>query len=213
MSRHDTILLMGGGMDSYAVALWLRDLGTVFTAIHVDYEQKSSRSELKACRKQLELLAREGYKRPDLLPLYDEGLLIRGLNPKGSLLFGDKKAGPELKGRNLVLLMLALTYLNEGGTVYLGLDRPWGDAEPFKDCTLDYFNRALEILDRPDVRVKAPFIEVPKKDVVEWGYQRDSKFLENTMSCWQAKYTNQRIIECGECKHCKTKKTLMEPYL
>lgn len=201
------VLLMGGGMDSYAVLLWLMKSDIPVTCVHIDYGQTSSMAERKACKSQLDYVFNKFNKVPDFIE-DDDFNLIHKLNPNGSYLFGNKEASPELKGRNLVLFLKAVGLAGYNGKIYMGLDKPYNGAEPFKDCVLSYFDKAIKLIDRPDIEVIAPFIKWDKKDVVYWASEQDGYFLDRTMSCWDAVVENGRIIECGVCKHCKTKQEL-----
>jgi len=203
------VVLMGGGMDSYAVALWLYSLDLPSTFLHVDYGQKSAAAELSAVKDQTKFLNSLGYK-AELVTTKDEGLIYK-LNPSGSYLFGDKTASPEIHGRNLVLFLKAVGLAGLNGQIFLGLDKPFDGGEPFLDCTVDYFKKSIKLVGRTDISVVAPFIEENKSEVVRWATELDSLFLDRTMSCWDAyvdKYLD--IVECGVCKHCLTKKSLKE---
>lgn len=204
------VLLMGGGMDSYAVLLYLVEKGVKVVCVHVDYGQTSAKAERAACKGQISYV-KDKYKVPlDLVEL-DDKFLIYHLNPHGSYLFGHETASPELKGRNLVLFLRAVCVAGYNGRIYLGLDKPYNGGEPFKDCVLPFFKDAIKMIDRPDIEVIAPFINMDKQNVVTWAYHRDSEFLDRTMSCWDARLDKyDDVVECGVCKHCKTKKELKE---
>lgn len=202
------VLLMGGGMDSYAVLLWLINGGSSVTCVHVDYGQTSAKAELKACKLQLNYIHEKYHILTELLELSDYENTIHKLNPMGSYLFGDKEASPELNGRNLVLFLKAVGLAGYKGTVYMGLDKPYDGGKPFRDCTIEYFDKVRYLIGRHDIKVAAPFIKWDKKDVVYWASNLDGDFLDRTMSCWDAIVDNDNIVECGVCKHCKTKQEL-----
>lgn len=190
------VVLMGGGMDSYAVLLYLKSTGIKdVVGLHVDYGQVGMEAERAAVIKQCEFA---GY---EYIIDYDEGKLIHGNNPNGSLLFGDKTAPPMMYARNLVLLLIATQY---GDNIYLGLDKPYDGGIPYFDCTLDYFQQAIKLIGNPNLTVAAPFVEADKADVCKAALQVDPNFFDNFMSCW-IPVNNE---ECGECKHCKTKAEL-----
>lgn len=201
------VLLMGGGMDSYAVLLYLIHDNTPITCVHVDYGQVSAKSELIACKAQIEYVHEKYGVIPEFIELCDDNI-IHKLNPMGSYLFGDKEASPELKGRNLILFIKAVGLAGYNGKIYMGLDKPYNGSKPFKDCTLDYFNEAINLIDRPDIEILAPFIKWDKQEVINWASLYDEKFLDRTMSCWNANVCDGEIKECGICKHCKTKQEL-----
>lgn len=193
------VVLMGGGMDSYAVLLYLRSLNIEnVVGLHVDYGQKASEAERIAVRSQC---AFTNYR----FEKVTEGNILKGLNPSNLLLgTGDD---PVLFGRNLILLAIAAKY---GKNIYLGLDKPYNGAIPWFDCTLEYFHQAVKLIGNPEITVAAPFIDIEKEYVYRTCLTADAHFFTRTMTCWTP--VNSEVMipseECGECKHCKTKAEL-----
>lgn len=194
--NEDVVVLLGGGLDGYAVLLHLKQMG--IDDIHVvcvDYGQLAAQYEIEAVEKQVRFTGVQKFS-----VVQDRSRLIETLNPNG-LLFGHPDGSPMLYGRNLVLLLHAMQY---GSTIYLGLDKPYHGGPPFFDCTLDYFQQAIKLIGNPDVSVSAPFVDTDKLDVCYEAVQLDSHFFDRTFTCW----TPVNGQECGTCKHCKTKQDL-----
>lgn len=194
MSHLPNVLLFGGGMDSAAVFIHLVKNEIPFASLFVDYGQLAAEAEYEAVMK-----FSNAYKVP---VIWEEDFLIKALNGD-SLLFGTG-TNPYLDGRNTVLMMIAAKYSN---TIWMGLDyaeKPLADASPeFLEQSNSYFKKA--IFNR-SIEFKGPFIHRPKHEVCKEAYEFEPQFFNWAVPCW----TPIEGKECGQCKHCLTKKEIIK---
>lgn len=216
--RSSTVLLHGGGMDSSAVFLYLRQAlvrGVIkdFDVLHIDFEHLASSAEKQAIHQQLRM-----WLSPSHRP-YVRFRRFMGTVPeqayKTQLFTGNHKDSAIIDGRNLNCVLQAA---NAGyQTIYMGLDKPatghaWPDAS---QEFIDSINKVLGLsyLTSP-CKVIAPFIQVPKLSVYREALKQQKDFFDLSMTCWTPAFRIKRstygFSACGKCKHCKLKKEYKE---
>jgi 7-cyano-7-deazaguanine synthase in queuosine biosynthesis len=189
MIANKRCLLIGGGLDSGAVAL---TLAGEFDLVWVDYRQKCAEEEHAACKRLAELTGHElvyGYT-GRLLETNSDGLLF-GLGEN-----------PIVKLRNLELIQYAaclgytditLALLNERGIM-------------FPDANKHFMSQVGPLyMDAYEIKVSAPFITEDKWDFVCDADDR-TPYFDLVYTCWnKAEGTG-----CGTCPHCEKLKKIRE---
>ena len=176
-----TAILVGGGLDSWAVTLSCGALQA--DLFFVDYGQSTSKLELEACQS-LATMA----NKPLIVATVDS---LHKVNQNSLLL--DKGTDPIVLLRNLEFIHLAakhgyddivLCLLNERGVMF-----PDADAE-FVRLADAMYHKAYNI------RVRAPYIDSDKWDFVCHVNQRIA-FFDIAHTCYHPIRGG-----CGTCLHC-----------
>lgn len=203
MEKH--VILMGGGLDSYLVLLYMLHDAKIspraITALYVNYENVAADLEEEAAEKQC--------RKYGIRLKIDWDSIISRLNPQPSIMFGTSKDSPMLYGRNLVLFLYALQY---GDNIWMGLDKPFVDRD-FPDLELNYYYTLIGLIGKPDVTINAPFIDVDKEEAIRRFLTIDPNIFDNTMSCYNPGIVDGKVQECGKCSHCTTKTELKKRIL
>lgn len=176
------LVLAGGGIDSTVCMYRMKDSGTAFRALHVDYGQQSCQPEwesVKAVAAQLDSAATQ----------------IRLVTPH------QFKPG-EVQGRNAAFVFLALMHLlPTESLICLGIHA----GTPFFDCSTQFFNLTAQLVaEQTDscVRLIAPLLELSKSEIV--GFARSLGIpLDITYSCQLGLKGG-----CGKCHSCKDRRIL-----
>lgn len=195
--KSENVILMGGGLDSYITLLWMIEHNIEnITPLFVDYHQIATTEERVAVIEQC--------KKHDLFSsmcLITDGWIINNLNDNKGLLFSKNDKNPVLYGRNLFLSIIAASI---GNNIWLGLDKPMDNKEPFFDCTLSYFEMVKLVIGNPAITFHAPFVNTDKIEAVQYGLDRDPDLFDTAFSCWMP---NRYGKQCGNCDKClKTKR-------
>lgn len=192
----NNVIMMGGGLDSYITLLYMLETNIQgIYPVFVHYGQLSADLELQACEAQ----CHKHNLRLDVV--YDDASILEKLNPDCKL-FSSKTDNPVAYGRNLFMVMIGAGY---GDTIWLGLDKPMDDKDPFFDCTEDYMVMVATLIGKDSLEIKHPFLDVDKVDAVQYGLDRDPDLFNITFSCW----TPINGQACGQCDKCVKNKRLM----
>lgn len=196
---------MGGGLDSTALLLFLRDRfrrEPKLHALHVNYGQKAYLAEARSV---------EYFCQKYDVPVKTMNVDLRSI-AHAAILYGSsvgvKQEENRLEGRNVVLISLAATYASTigAGVVYVGFHNEPVDA-PFPDATLDFLRIMMPVLAkayRPSLLLDAPFVAMSRLEVLRSGLRRDEEILTRSYTCYEEGYQ-----ECGRCVHCKTKQEML----
>lgn len=196
------VLLLGGGLDSVATLLYLKDREE-FSALIVDYGQVSYEKEKES--------AEYWCGKYGIHLIYETDDYIKSVNTQPNILFGTSDSQFVLDARNMVFVLKALKHTNN---VYLGLTE---ELVP-PDTKLDFLVKLEYLLTcvfptKGTISVRAPLMEISKtlgkSGASYMAYNIDSEFFAKTMTCW----CPQNGVECGVCRHCKDKKDIMEKVL
>lgn len=191
------VLLYSAGADSTAAGLKLLEQGFTVFPLFIDYGQtavlaetflaKTTASKLgfKSCR----------FLKTDLLEQLTKSRLLGG-KPTG-----DKDAW--VPGRNTLFMVIAAIYAKQIDADGLGVGYTLDDNFVFGDN--DYFHHLAveEIMSKSflqPMRVFLPLMSMSKKEVLKMLQER--KLLDLTVSCWNAKLKNGKIISCHRCANC-----------
>lgn len=174
----DILVLLSGGIDSFACANFLNNKNFKIKCLFIDYDQISSKLEKESAIKISKFLNCE-------LNIIE----IKNNNKKIS--------DGEIQGRNAFLIYSALLFgIKDEGLISIGIH----SGTKYFDCSQLFFeriNRDINETTNGKIGLVAPFLEWEKPQIIE--YFLDSKLpIEITYSC-------ERGIKegCGDCLSCK----------
>ena len=198
------VVLVSGGMDSCVLAAFARREAKELFFLHVNYGQRTEERELKSFHKISDHFEADGRLVADITYLRDIGgscLTDPALNvPLDSY---DKSTIPlsYVPFRNAHFLSIAVSWAEVKGAqaVYIGAIEVDGSGYP--DCRksfIDAFNGAVMegTKESTDIVIRAPFLELMKKDLVHLGRSLNAPF-HLTWSCYQ-----EEERACGHCDSC-----------
>ncbi|KZX17285.1 7-cyano-7-deazaguanine synthase [Methanobrevibacter cuticularis] len=205
------ISVLSGGLDSTVATSFYKDNYDIH-AITFDYGQRSVESEIHASKKICEKL---GFKHsvialPWLSNLGNSALTSEEKLPLLSMdelddkeLTEDSASKVWVPGRNIVFTAIATSYAEaeDADIIIVGWDKE--EANTFPDNSkefLESFNDMIYIGTKKTVEIKAPAIDLNKKEIVELGKKVDAP-LELSYSC----YTDNKK-HCGICESCLRRK-------
>jgi 7-cyano-7-deazaguanine synthase len=178
------MVLMSGGVDSYACAHFMLTQNMTATGLHVDYGQLARECEKASARQICDTL----------------GISLRFVQVRSDTSFG---AG-EILGRNLFLIATALLNSKELPTaIAIGLH----SGSPYYDCSETFLNRVDALLNEHTggkTSLFAPFRSWTKKQVYEYA-QSEGLSLAISYSC-----EGRGPDPCGECLSCLDRKHLLD---
>lgn len=192
------ILLYGGGLDSTALLIHLASRGRPLIVLHFNYGQVAYKLEQEAAKFFCDRYTMS----------YDTvDIDLKSLAPGASIVGGS--GADMMDGRNAVLIMAGAMYAStcDFATVYLGYHREPPD-HPFPDATqeaLDAAQVAVNAMFKKPARIRAPFIEMERLEIVRRAYARESLFFSHTHTCYRDVRGG-----CGMCKHCEQKRGYMQ---
>jgi 7-cyano-7-deazaguanine synthase len=157
----EVLVLLSGGVDSFACADFYKSMGRPIELLHVTYGQAAGRPEHNAAARIAEFL----------------GLPLSYLR----LLDARSKGAGEIQGRNAFLVCTAAM---EASASVRGIALGIHAGTTYPDCSPAFLEclNALNGLTLPSVRVLAPFLEWSKADV--FGYCEERRLpIDLTYSC------------------------------
>lgn len=198
------VVLLSGGMDSCVLAAFARRETEKLLFLHVNYGQRTVDRELIAFKDiagyygvKETLVVDIGYLRemggscltdPDMdVPLDrlgDEGIPLSYVPFRNGNFLSIATSWAEVRGAS---------------AVYIGAIE--ADSSGYPDCRksfIESFGRAVDLGTKPDtnISIRAPFVELLKKDIVILGDSLQAPF-HLTWSC----YSDEEIA-CGRCDSC-----------
>ncbi len=197
------IVLASGGMDSLVLAAFAsRESETAL--LHVNYGQRTERRELECFRAIAEHLKVREAKAVDIGYLRTIG---------GSALTDPSIEVPEadlsrqgvpatyVPFRNAHFLSIAVSWAEVIGATRIYIGAVWADSSGYPDCRpafYDAMNEAIRLGTREEteIEIKAPFLNLKKKDIVLMGKSLGVPF-ERTWSCYR-----DGEKACGRCDSC-----------
>lgn len=198
LDKHRLVLAFSGGMDS--TVLLHMAASQAYTEIHTisfDYGQRHRR-ELDCIEKQLKDI-RCNYMLPDISNKILNVSYIKDItskssitnhyidNPKIKEMAGDAQPISYVPFRNLMFLSIACAYAetNDCSNVWYGAAQAdslagyWDGSKEF----IDSVNNIVSLNRKSKILIKAPLIDMSKKEIVEAGVKLNVKF-ENTWTCY-----------------------------
>ncbi len=197
------IVLVSGGMDSLVLAAFAaRESETAL--LHVNYGQRTERKELACFHAVADHLGARERLVVDISHLSEIGgsaLTDLSIPVPEADLSGKAIPVTYVPFRNAHLVCIAVSWAEVIGaeTVYIGAI--WADSSGYPDCRPEFYdamNEAIRLGTKPGsgIRVKAPFVNLLKKDLVLMGKSMGVPF-ERTWSCYASEDR-----ACGRCDSC-----------
>jgi 7-cyano-7-deazaguanine synthase len=201
----DSVVIVSGGMDSVTLLHHLVKQGQKNPAvISFRYGQKHVK-EIEYARKQVAALGLDAHQVVDLAPiqsvfqksaLVDDAIAI----PTFDDVQGDPQPATYVPNRNMLFLAIAVAYAETLGVsdVYYGAQRH--DTYGYWDTTPDFLTRLNEVYQlnrKTPVRIRAPFVEYSKADILRIGSELKVDYAD-TWSCYRGAEK-----ACGECPTCR----------
>ena len=191
-------LILSGGLDSTTVLYKLINEGYEVTAISFYYGQKASKELMYAQKTCTKLNIKHLIiNLEQLQKIFNISSIINTEK--------DDTSTPKntvVPSRNTILLELATAYAitNDLKEIYCGVHK--GDATDYPDTTpefIEQINNLNKVNNYTYIPIKAPFINMSKKEVVHQAIKLEVPFNE-TWSC----YINTEK-PCGKCYSCITR--------
>lgn len=215
MKKAKAIAVLSGGLDCCVATSMYKDDYDI-TAITFNYNQKSLKKEIKAAKRICEKfdINHVIIDLPWLNEISDSALNTNRDVPEVSMKdLDDAKQSLEnaksvwVPARNTVFCSIALAYAEsiKAEIIIVGWD--YEEAVTFPDNSKEYlesFNKTIEYASFDDIEIKAPLIDMTKKDIVKKGYEIDAP-MELSYSCY-----NGTEAHCGVCESCKRRKRAFE---
>jgi len=186
MSRQrQACVLASGGIDSTACIAYYLDLGFTVRPVFIDFGHPANAVERQHVRQ-----AASYYELP-----------LREIELRGA----DAHQVGEIRGRNAAFVAIALmAFPDLSGVVALGIHA----GSPYYDCTprfRDHMTLLVSEYTNGQVQFDAPFIDVEKPGIVEFGKGHQLPF-GLTYSCEMG-----ATPPCGKCLSCKDREVLGVP--
>ena len=178
------VVLLSGGIDSFACAHFLRRSHFTPSAVFVDYGQAAGEQELAATARICALLR-------------IERTVVR-LRAKPTERFN----GGEIPGRNLALVSVATLFTHGAQVVALGIHA----GTRYFDCSQSFADQADRLIAECTGGASAlfaPFLHWAKRDIIAYA-RSEGLNLDLTYSCEVG-----RTRPCGACLSCRDRKALL----
>ena len=195
------VVILSGGMDSTTLLYKVLDEGFEVTVISYDYGQRHLK-ELDVARETCKKLNVE-HKLIDLTSVSQvmEGSSLTRASidvPEGHYADENMKA-TVVPNRNMIMLSIAVAEAVsiEAESVYFGAHA--GDHDIYPDCREEFIealSKVTEIANYHPVKIKAPFINMDKGDILELGKELDVDY-GLTWTCYKGLEN-----PCGKCGSC-----------
>ncbi|MEU8870162.1 7-cyano-7-deazaguanine synthase [Streptomyces javensis] len=202
------IAIVSGGLDSVVLAYHLQAQGHDLRMLSVDYGQRHRKEHDYA-----ELAAKRLSTPHDVLDLRQMATLLPGYS-----LTDDQVDVPDryytapgsvnvIPNRNVILLSVAYAAAAAARADQVAIGTVAGDSPAASDCSPEFiasFN-AMEVIACADyapegLRVVAPFVELPKHEVIRLGEELKVPWQE-TWSCYKG-----LAEQCGTCGACQDRR-------
>ena len=201
----DAVVIVSGGMDSVTLLHHLVQQEQKNPAvISFRYGQKHVK-EIEYARKQVAALGLDTHQVVDLAPiqavfqksaLVDDNIAI----PTFADVQGDPQPATYVPNRNMLFLAIAVAYAETLGVseVFYGAQRH--DIYGYWDTTPDFLARLNEVYQlnrKTPVRIRAPFVEYSKADILRIGFELNVDYA----ATWSCYHGTEKA--CGECPTCQ----------
>jgi 7-cyano-7-deazaguanine synthase len=197
-------LLLSGGLDSATLAAWIHEHhpGEPIAAYTFLYGQKHA-VELQAAMAVANFYGLEHHVR-ELQPICGSALTDSGTPlPVGRDLAHARGVAPSyVPARNLMFLAQVATLQDASGPAVIWLGVHHDDGTGYPDCRPEFVEAAdgaVRLGTQHGLRVRAPFVQLSKADIVSWGLKQEVPY-HLTHSCYQG-----RRPACGVCDTCQAR--------
>ncbi|MBR0473119.1 MAG: 7-cyano-7-deazaguanine synthase QueC [Methanosphaera sp.] len=211
MSKPKGISVLSGGLDcTVATSIYADDYD--LTAITFNYGQQSFDEELNHARRICEKYGMEHVviDLPWLENISTSSLTSEEDIPEISEddldnydVAIETAKSVWVPARNTVFCSIALAYAESIGAEIIIVGWDYEEAVTFPDNSKEYleaFNETIKYGSFDDIIIKAPLIDMSKKEIVETGHEFNAP-LDLSYSC----YTGKKL-HCGKCESCKRRK-------
>jgi len=202
------VVLLSGGLDSYAAAAIARSRGYDLYALTVAYGQRHAR-EVQAARAVAKALRTVAHReiQLDLASFGGSALVGEGAVPKDRPLADSSIPATYVPARNTVFLALALAWAEVLGAsdIFLGVNAL--DYSGYPDCRPEFieaFERLATLATRAGVtgtrfKIHTPLIALSKVEIVRVGVRLALDY-GLTHSCYDPQPDGR---PCGRCDSCR----------
>lgn len=213
MTSNKAVVVFSGGMDSTVVLYHCLQQHEEVYCLTYDYNQRHREEINKAVDITTDIGVGEGQRikehRVVDLGFYGQlasasALTNSNINvPKMKEVIGHPQNAAYVPNRNMVMLSIAVGYAESVNArdVYYGAALA-DDTSGFWDaCSsfLKIYNETLALNRLNTIQVKAPLIEMSKKNIINYGIKLGAD-LSKTLTCYSGKDKN-----CGECPSCSAR--------
>jgi len=197
------VLLYSGGIDSTAAGVVLKTKGYKILPLFIVYGQSALEAEKYLVQKTASKLKFEPVKmiKTDLLKHLTKSSLLGG------------KAGNDnqawVPGRNTLFMIIAGIFAKQVDADGICLGYMLDDNFVFGDNDYFHHKNIEDLLSKSFLQpmaVMMPTAGWQKKDLIALLKRRN--VLKYTVSCWNAKIKNKKVIICGQCANCLELKSL-----
>jgi len=192
------VTLCSGGLDSVTLAYMLKDLEHEQLLLHIQYGQKHSKEiylvgkaakELDCPLKVVAVLGAFG----------SDALTNSSIEVPAGKYSPENLAVTVVPNRNAIFANIAASLAVSLGYDGIALAVHGGDHEVYPDCRPKFIRslkRFLYVATGGELEVYAPFVNVPKADIVSLGTSLGVPFAD-TWSCYRG-----GELHCGKCGTC-----------
>lgn len=201
LRREDTgrvVLMYSGGVDSTVAGLMLQEQGKDVYPLFIDYGQSSVIAERQLVEN---VPVQLGFQPTQVV----ETDLLKKLT-KSKLLGEESKDDSDawVPGRNTLFMVIAGIFAEQIDGDGIAIGYMLDDNFVFGDN--DYFHHKgmEEVLSKSFLRPMQVFLptrSLTKKDLLK--RLTDAGMLDLTVSCWNARVEDSKIITCQECANCQ----------
>lgn len=197
------IVLASGGMDSLVLAAFATREAEV-ALLHVSYGQRTQAREL-ACFHAIadhlgvreRMVADIGY----LTTIGGSALTDRSIAVPEADLGRDGVPATYVPFRNAHFVCIAVSWAEVIGARHVYIGAVWADSSGYPDCRPAFYDAMNEVIragtrDGSGISVRAPFLNLKKKDLVLMGKSLGVPF-ERSWSCYR-----DGAKACGRCDSC-----------
>lgn len=202
-ARPKGIVLMSGGMDSLVLAAFATRESDV-ALLHVNYGQRTEEKELACFHAAADILGMRERLVADigyLAAIGGSALTDAGIAVPEADLHRPGVPATYVPFRNAHFLCIAASWAEVIGAKAIYIGAVWADSSGYPDCRPEFYramNEAIRLGTREGsgIAVKAPFVNLKKKDIVLMGKSLGVPFA-HTWSCYR---NGDRA--CGRCDSC-----------
>lgn len=192
------VLLYSGGIDSTAAGIILKEKGFRVFPLFIDYGQNALEAEKFLAEKASKILGFETVKiiKTDLLKQLTKSSLLGGKAEN------DNEAW--VPGRNTLFMIIAGIFAKQIDADGICLGYMLDDNFVFGDNDYFHHKSVEELLSKSflqPMKVMMPTASWHKKDLI--ALLQKKKVIQHTLSCWNAKFKEGKVVVCHECANCK----------
>jgi 7-cyano-7-deazaguanine synthase len=198
------VVILSGGMDSSLCAYIAKQENDDLVALHFNYAQRTETKELQAFRDITSSLGIKSKYEIDLgffSKIDTSSLVNKNLEIRTDGVQADTP-NTYVPYRNGIFISIATAILEKesADTLYIGVVSE--DSSGYPDCRGEFIKSIensinLGTKDKTDIKIKAPLINLSKKDIVQKSIELGVP-LELTWSCYK-----ENDIACGVCDSCR----------